>query len=114
MLYKSLKLIYFKNKITVLFYFLSLFLLSRISPQSMREEMQQNGHRLQYMDKAGAYLVQKSDPDDSAQIQRDLDHFQKVLEQVLTRLNKVNAKLQQQAATGQVCISKLRCHALVD
>ena len=70
----------------------------------MKDEMTQNSHRLQYIDRAGAYLIHKSEPADASQVQRDLDNFQQVLEQVLTRLNSVHTKLTHRA-TGQVrCI----------
>ena len=68
--------------------------------QAMKDELAQNQHRLDYIDKAGAYLIAKSAPEDSVQIQSDVDHFHQVLEQVLSRLHSVHGNIQ--APIGQI------------
>ena len=60
--------------------------------QVLREELNNRQHRLEHVDKAGAYLISKSHPDDAVQIQSDVDHLQQVLEQVLARMASIEAR----------------------
>ena len=59
----------------------------------IEEDLEENRHRLEYIDKAGSYLMQKCDPNDSVQIQRDVELFHQHCEQVLSHLERLQKKM---------------------
>ena len=71
----------------------------------IKEEIQKNSERLEYVDKAADYLLKKCDAHDSVVIQRQVDDFRKTLDNIIERINKYQNKLTRIAA-GEV--SKLR------
>ena len=54
--------------------------------QSIKEDLEQNAHRLEYIDKAGLYLMQKCEPPNCVQTQNELDEFHVILNAVLAKL----------------------------
>ncbi len=54
--------------------------------QGIKADLEQNAHRLEYIDKAGLYLLQKCESSDCVSTQRDLDNFHALLNSVLAKL----------------------------
>ncbi len=54
--------------------------------QDTKAALQENAHRLEYVDKAGLYLMQKSEPPECVRTQDDLDAFHALLNAVLAKL----------------------------
>ncbi len=52
----------------------------------MKEDLLENAHRLEYIDKAGLYLMQKCEPVNCVQTQKELDDFHALLNTVLAKL----------------------------
>jgi uncharacterized coiled-coil DUF342 family protein len=69
--------------------------------QTLQGEIEQNSHRLEYIEKGGEYLLQKCESRDAVQIQKDIDEFRQVVDEVVTRLNKCQKRLQK-TSSGEV------------
>ena len=54
--------------------------------QPIQHDLQQNSHRLEYIDKVSSYLMQKCEASDAVQIQREVEEFHSVVENVASRL----------------------------
>ena len=61
--------------------------------QGIEDDLEENGHRLQYIDKAAQYLMQKCDAVDAVHIQSSLDEFHYIQEQIHSKLGKCSDKL---------------------
>ena len=68
--------------------------------------MEQNAHRLEYVDKAGLYLMQKCEPPNCVQTQKELDEFHALLNAVLAKLIS-NGEKAASLAKGGVSRSKV-------
>ena len=77
--------------------------------QTLQEEFDQNTHRLQYIDRAAAYLLQKSEGNDAVQIEHDLDVFNHLVEKVLLHFNVLHGQKPTSvpAITGKVCLTSI-------
>ena len=54
--------------------------------QKIKAELESQKQRLEYIDRAGLYLMQKLEPADAVEIDRDLDKFHDLLNSVLNQL----------------------------
>jgi nesprin-1 len=52
----------------------------------IQHDIQQNTHRLEYIDKVSSYLMQKCEASDAVQIQKELDEFHEAVERVVSRM----------------------------
>lgn len=78
------------------------------SLQKTEYNLEQNQHRFDYIDKAGAYLIQKCEASDAVQIQRDVDEFHDRVQALHERINKYKEKLEKRSQQ-QVKHSRIAC-----
>lgn len=60
--------------------------------QAITADYDKNSHRFEYIEKAGLYLMQKSEPSDSVNIENDLRAFKKKHSEVKERLDKLQSQ----------------------
>jgi len=66
---------------------------SDVFHQMIQDELDENAHRLQYIDKAAQYLMAKCDAVDAVHIQNSLDEFHYIRDQIRGKLIKCSEKL---------------------
>ena len=77
---------------------------SDVFAQMIQDELDENAHRLQYIDKAAQYLMAKCDAVDAVHIQNSLDEFHYIRDQIRGKLIKCSEKLRR-ITLGEVCRS---------
>ena len=65
--------------------------------QKAETDLDENNHRVEYIDKAAGYLVQKCEASDAVQIQRDVEDFHSKVDGFKARIEKYKAKLAERA-----------------
>ena len=56
-------------------------------PQRIEDEVATKRHRMEYLDQAAVYLMQKADSTEAVKVQRELEDFRVLSRRVLQRVN---------------------------